>query len=108
MTQKGNYDFSKMFAGGFHFKIGNYMLNTANITPDSATGIGTWTEERFLNKFIPYREEKGYNFDPGKQNTVMPLVSYAGMTDGDLKAIYAYLRTVKAMSNKVEKYPKGK
>ena len=36
----------------------------------------------------------------------MPLSLYAGMTDSDLKAIYAYLRTVPAISNKVEKYPK--
>ncbi len=106
MNQKGGYDFSRMFAGGMTFKMPEFTVNTANITPDSTTGIGTWTEERFLNKFQPYREEKGYNFDPGKQNTYMPLVSYAGMTDTDLKAIYAYLHNgVKPVSNKVEKYP---
>lgn len=81
-------------------------MASANITPDSATGIGAWTEERFLNKFIVYREEKNYNYDPGAQNSIMPLVDYAGITDNDLKAIYAYLRTVKPVSNKVEKYPK--
>ena len=79
---------------------------SANITPDSATGIGTWNEERFLNKFLPYREEKAYNFDPGKQNTIMPLTVYAGMKDEDLKAIYAYLHSIKPVSNKIEKYPK--
>jgi hypothetical protein len=36
----------------------------------------------------------------------MPLVTYAGMTDDDLKAIYAYLHSLKPISNKVEKYPK--
>lgn len=36
----------------------------------------------------------------------MPVSLIAGMTDNDLKAIYAYLRTVKPMSNKVEKFPK--
>ena len=36
----------------------------------------------------------------------MPLSDYAGMTDYDLKAIYAYMRTVKAVSNQVEKFPK--
>ena len=59
-----------------------------------------------MNKFTVYREEKSYNYNPGKQNTVMPLSEYAGMTDKDLKAIYAYLRTTKPVSNLVEKYPK--
>jgi mono/diheme cytochrome c family protein len=103
---KGQPDFSRVYSGGNTFHGSNFIVNSANITPDSATGLGAWTEERFLNKFILYREEKGYNYDPGTQNTIMPLSDYAGMKDGDLKAIYAYLRTVKPVSNKVEKYPK--
>ncbi|HKB44622.1 MAG TPA: c-type cytochrome, partial [Chitinophagaceae bacterium] len=103
---KGQFDFSKSFAGGFIFDAGIFKVNSANITPDSATGIGTWTEERFLNKFLPCREEKGYNYNPGRQNTIMPLTPYAGMKDDDLKAIFTYLRTVKPVSNKIEKYPK--
>ena len=100
-------DMSRMYAGGYRFDLGaTGIVNSANITPDSATGIGAWTEERFLNKFTPYREEKNYNYDPGKQNTIMPLSILAGMKDEDLKAIYAYLRTVKPISNKVEKFPK--
>lgn len=103
---KGQLDFSRMFAGGNTFHIPKTKVNSANLTSDSATGIGAWTEERFLNKFIPYREEKGYKYDAGNQNTIMPLVEYAGMTDADLKAIYAYLKTVKPVNNKVEKFPK--
>lgn len=100
-------DMSRMYAGGYTFDLGaTGKVTSANITPDSATGIGAWTEERFMNKFTLYREEKNYNYDPGKQNTIMPLSEMAGMKDEDLKAIYAYLRTVKPISNKVEKYPK--
>jgi mono/diheme cytochrome c family protein len=105
LTQHGP-DMSRMFAGGYTFDFGTWKVQSANITQDSATGIGTWNEERFLMKFTPYREEKNYNFKPGKENTVMPLSELAGMTDGDLKAIYAYLKTVKPISNKIEKYPK--
>ena len=76
------------------------------ISPLTLLRAWTWTEERFLNKFNQYREEKNYNFNPGKDNTYMPIVAYAGMNDDDLKAIYAYLRTVRPISNKVEKYPK--
>ena len=99
-------DVSKMFAGGYTFDLGTNKVAAANITSDSATGIGAWTEERFLNKFTQYREEKSYSYDPGNQNSVMPLSVLAGMKDEDLKAIYAYLRTVKPISNKVEKFPK--
>lgn len=99
-------DVSKMFAGGYTFDLGSNKVSSANITSDSATGIGAWTEERFLNKFTQYREEKSYSYDPGNQNSVMPLSVLAGMKDEDLKAIYAYLRTVKPISNKVEKFPK--
>lgn len=104
MTQKG-FDFSKMYAGGFTFNLPNYTVTSANITPDSATGIGAWNEERFMNKFTLYRDEKNYNYAAGKQNTIMPLTMYAGMKDEDLKAIYAFLRSLKPISNKVEKYP---
>jgi mono/diheme cytochrome c family protein len=99
-------DMTKMYAGGFTFDMVTHKVNSANITPDSATGIGTWTEERFMTKFTPYREEKNYNFKVEKENTYMPLTAYAGMKDSDLKAIYAYLMSLKPISNKVEKYPK--
>lgn len=105
MTQHGP-DMSKMFAGGWTFDIGTNRVTSANITPDSATGIGAWTEAQFLDKFIKYREEKNYNFDPGKENTIMPLTILAGMTDSDLKAIHAFIKTVKPISNKVVKFPK--
>ncbi len=103
---KGQYDFSRPFAGSFTFNPPKFKVTSANITPDSTTGIGTWTEERFLNKFTLYRKEEAYSHDPGTQNTIMPLVSYAGMKDEDLKAINAFLHTVPAVKNLVEKYPK--
>jgi mono/diheme cytochrome c family protein len=103
---KGQPDFSRSFAGGNTFNFPTFRVTTSNISSDSATGLGTWTEERFLTKFTVCREEAGYNFNPGTQNTVMPISDYAGMTDGDLKAIYAYLKTVKPVVQAVEKYPK--
>jgi hypothetical protein len=105
MTPQGP-DMSKRFSGGWTFDVGSFKVTSANITQDSATGIGLWTEAQFLDKFIKYREEKNYNFNPGKENTIMPLTIMAGMTDDDLKAIHAFMKTVKPISNKVEKYPK--
>jgi len=99
-------DMTRRFAGGYPFDAGTFKVVSSNITSDPATGIGSWTEAQFLNKFTHCREEKNYKFNPGKDNTVMPLSLLAGMTDADLKAMYAYLKTVKPIRNKVEKYPK--
>ena len=105
MTPQGAPDFSKMFAGGWHIKSEHIDVTVANITPDSTTGIGSWSEEMFLAKFKTNLAaiEKGDN--PGKMNTEMPWGSYAKMKEDDLKAIYAYLRTVPPVKNKVEKWP---
>ena len=97
-------DMTRMFAGGYRFDLGSNIVVSANITPDSATGIGMWSEAMFLDKFIRYRDPKSLDVDSA-HNTIMPLSILSGMTDSDLKAIYAYLRTVKPQSNKVEKFP---
>lgn len=99
-------DFSKMFAGGFVFQTPMFKVAVANITPDSASGIGTWTEKMFIDKFRNNSSDAVVNRNPGRENSIMPWSMYGKMKEEDLKAIYAYLRTVKPVSNKVEKYPK--
>jgi cytochrome c553 len=99
-------DFSKAYSGGFLFDIGIFKVTVGNITPDSATGIGTWTEEAFVQKFKTNAAQTAKGENPGKFNTIMPWSMYAGMKEEDLKAIYAYLRTVPPITNKVEKWPK--
>ncbi|MEO7989105.1 MAG: c-type cytochrome [Chryseolinea sp.] len=44
------------------------------------------------------------NVKPGEYNTIMPWTMYAYMTEQDLRAIYAYLRTVKPVKNSVVKF----
>ncbi len=105
MTQQG-FDFANAYAGGQSFTVPGFSVTTGNITPDSATGIGSWTEEVFLAKFKTNSSDAMINTTPGKFNTIMPWKFYGNMTDDDLKAIYAYLRTVPAIKNKVEKWPK--
>jgi mono/diheme cytochrome c family protein len=96
-----------VFAGGqFSNKPGNgFKVKSANITPDTTTGIGLWTEEMFLAKFKSYRDEEAYDYNPGKYNSEMPWTIFANMTDNDIKSIYRYLRTVKPIKNKVTKWP---
>jgi mono/diheme cytochrome c family protein len=98
------------FAGGFAFGMGNGIVRSANITPDSATGIGKWSAADFINYFKTYRSDSGKDIPvtPNAFNTPMPITSFAGMTDHDLGAIYAYLRTVRPVHNVVTKYTPDK
>jgi len=102
---KGGRDFQHVLSGGMTFHVAGFVVNSANITPDSATGIGTWDEATFLRKFTVCRDRKNYDYNPGKQNTVMPISEFAGMNDGDLKSIFIYLRSVPPVKNLVVKYP---
>lgn len=103
--EKGKFDMTKLFSGGFTFNMGSFVVNSANITSDTATGIGKWTEEMFLDKFKACRDPAKYASNPGKINSIMPWSLFAGMDDYDLTAIYRYLQTIPPITNKVEKYP---
>ncbi|TNJ44638.1 diheme cytochrome c-553 [Tamlana fucoidanivorans] len=70
----------------------------ANLTPD-ATGIGTWSEEQFLTCI-----KKGLY--KGLENSrpllpPMPWEHYKNFTNDDLKAIFAYLKSIPAVENAV-------
>ena len=104
--EKGQFVMSKFMAGGRTFDMGIFKVTSGNITPDSVTGIGKWTEAMFLDKFKNYRDKAAYSTNPGKNNSIMPWTMYANMDDFDIKAIYRYLRTLPAVNNLVEKYPK--
>ena len=96
------------FAGGQPFVSNLGTVVTANITPDADTGIGKWSEDFFLKKFADYREyaEQGPPPSPGPQAfTLMPWLSMSHLSAGDLKVIYAYLRTVKPVRHYVEHHP---
>ncbi|RIW17085.1 cytochrome C [Algoriphagus lacus] len=95
------------FSGGrsFPFPDGS-VVTSSNITQDKETGIGNWTEEMFVGRFKQY-QDSGYvvpKINPGEFNSLMPWLMYSGMKEEDLKAIYAYLKTIKPMKNEVVKF----
>lgn len=95
---------AKRLAGGQEFPLPNGLIaRSANLTPD-ASGMGSWTEEQFIAKFTAYVDGASHvPVKSGDFNTPMPWQSYAGMTSEDLGAIFAYLRTVPAVAQVVEK-----
>jgi mono/diheme cytochrome c family protein len=70
---------------------------TKNLTPDNETGLGKWTEQQFIDTLRNGREQgRGRQLLPP-----MPWQSFRLMTDNDLKSIWAYLRTIPPIKNKV-------
>lgn len=70
----------------------------ANLTPD-ATGIGNWSEEQF-NKAMRQGKFKGLD-NSRPLLPPMPWPNYAGMSDADMRAVFAYLKSLKPVSNTV-------
>jgi len=105
-TIENEPDMERQFAGGNDFNLPIGTIRTANLTPDIETGIGNWTREDFIKKFKYYDNDTTRNISVGEKdfNSVMPWTMYAGMTEGDLGAIYDYLRTVKPVKNLVQKW----
>jgi hypothetical protein len=73
---------------------------TANLTPDQNTGLGIWTEDMFIQTI-----RTGRHMGVSRPiNPPMPWPMYRNATDADLKAIYAYLRSIKPITNHVPEY----
>ncbi len=69
----------------------------ANLTPDGPTGLGNWTDEIFIKAM-----RTGKHMGTGRQILPpMPWFNFAESTDEDLKSIFAYLKSLPAVSNKV-------
>jgi hypothetical protein len=69
----------------------------ANITPDNATGIGGWTADQFIKTM-----RTGKHLGVGRPLLPpMPWFDVAVLNDADLKAIFAYLKSMKPIQNPV-------
>lgn len=101
-------DFTKMDImnpeKSFHyFGGGNKPLNldgevvvTSNLTPHKETGIGLWSEEKFVKALK-------FGLIDGQPALRYPMVPYTQLTDYEASSIYAYLRTIPAIENKITK-----
>lgn len=66
-----------------------------NLTPDAKTGLGSWTEKNFIDTV-----RSGKHLGIGRPILPpMPWPVYRNASDEDLKAIFAYLRTIPAIDN---------
>jgi cytochrome c553 len=70
---------------------------TANLTPDRNNGLGIWTEDMFMRAI---REGKHM----GTSRPILPPMPwqvYRNLTDDDLKSVFAYLKTLTPVANRV-------
>ncbi|MGD9535712.1 MAG: cytochrome c [Alphaproteobacteria bacterium] len=86
-------------AGGMPIEEpGLFVAMVPNITPDPETGIGNWTDEQIITAIREGKRPDGTIIGPP-----MPIEFYRDLSDTDVKAIVAYLRSVKPVRNEVAK-----
>jgi mono/diheme cytochrome c family protein len=88
-------DKSRLFAGVAH-PPKDFPANPSNLTPDTATGIGKWSETDFLQTL-----RTGVIPDGATLHPFMPWRQIRRMSDDDLRAMYRYMRTLPPIRNEV-------
>lgn len=89
MTDKGDLVMAQLGAGGRDF-TGPFGKSTSrNITAHKEKGIGAWTDDEIKRAIV-----QGVRKDGSKLKPPMGFQYYAGMTDADVSAMIAYLRTL--------------
>jgi len=84
-TTKGG----KPFAGGLPLETPFGTIYSTNITPDAATGIGSWSLEAFTRAMRRGIARDGHQLYPA-----FPYLHFTRMSDGDIAAAYAYLMSL--------------
>jgi mono/diheme cytochrome c family protein len=88
----------KELAGGLPFEEKPFTAYASNITPDKETGVGRWTDAQLVTAIREGRRPDGTLIGPP-----MPIGLYRGISDSDVAAIVAYLKSVPAVRNPVPK-----
>lgn len=89
-------DMTRELAGGFEFdEMPAFHAYARNITPDNETGIGTWTDEEIIRAIREGVTPEGEIGPP------MPIFTYNLMSDDDVLAVVAYLRSIPAVFNEI-------
>lgn len=77
-------------AGARAFPIPLGTVYSTNLTSDKETGLGGWSDQQIIDGIV-----KGVRKDGSRILPVMPYGAYSGMAQDDLRALVAYLRSLK-------------
>lgn len=102
----GEPDMSKALAGSntgiaFINPLGDKypgIVYPSNITPDEETGIGSWSDRQITNAI-----RSGIGRHGNRRIATMPWQGYSRLTDDDVAAVVAYLRSIEPIRNTVPK-----
>jgi len=86
----------KLFSGGLSWDEPPFKVTAPNITQDKDTGIGKWSDADIKKLMRTGVMPNGVHIA-----MIMPTGFYHIMTERDLAAVVAYLRTIKPINNKV-------
>jgi mono/diheme cytochrome c family protein len=91
----------RALSGGLAFNTPPFVATAPNITPDTETGIGSWSDAEIRRALI-----EGARPDHGRLAgvplaAIMPANFYKTLLPEDLDAVVAYLRGVKPIRNRV-------
>lgn len=103
LVQRGQYIFSLAggcachsdpkgtpHAGAREFPLSLAKVYSTNLTADKETGLGGWSDQQIRDAIVKGIRQNGQRLLP-----VMPYEAYSGMAEEELKALIAYLRTLK-------------
>ena len=100
---QGSHSLDEPQAGGLEFDLaevgppgGFGYLYASNVTPDSETGIGAWTDGELVQALREGLDSEGNLLFP-----IMEAEWWKGMSDEDVLALVAYMRSLPAVRNKV-------
>jgi len=79
-------------AGGVAFETDFGTIYSTNISPDMATGIGAWSKQEFRRAM-----RDGISANGNRLYPVFPYTHYTRLTDEDVDAIFAYLKSAPAV-----------
>ncbi|MFK7895296.1 MAG: cytochrome c [Myxococcota bacterium] len=99
------------YSGGdvFHMPDGAVLVSP-NITPDTKTGIGSWSKPLFIQMFKRFEDATAQNPEVKTSRywrTEMPWTALGGMSERDLGLIYDYLMSLEAQENEVVRFTPG-
>jgi mono/diheme cytochrome c family protein len=77
-------------AGGREFPVPLAKVYSTNLTADKDTGLGNWSDQQIHDAMVKGIRPNGERLLP-----VMPFEAYSAMAEEDLRALIAYLRTLK-------------
>lgn len=98
-TFYGAPDMERFLSGSELGWVGPWgVVYAANLTPDDETGLGQWTPEQIAKAIRSGNRPDGRQLAPA-----MPWLNYSALTDSDVLAIAAYLKTLKPVKHAVPK-----